>query len=175
MNCQQFTEELYEYLDGTLSLGRAADARQHLAICSACRRALEREQATARFLNESLHEATADLSLNPPAALIVQRNSEQRQSNFFQLAWRWLTAEAIRPAGIGATFLVMMAMLFVVQRERMDSAPNRAGQAEAAVVDVPIVSASHVFQLQNDTVIDAIGSTIAVAHAGFIRNNEHRF
>jgi len=65
MNCQDFQDNLYDYLDETLNAARQAAAREHLRQCENCRHALAREKAVAQAIRHSLEQATAGLSLRP--------------------------------------------------------------------------------------------------------------
>lgn len=65
MNCRWFQKHLHEYVDGSLFRGRRAAAEAHLARCSACREAVQREQHIARFLSREFEQSTESLALGP--------------------------------------------------------------------------------------------------------------
>ncbi len=65
MNCQDFQNELYEYVESTISATERAAAEQHLAGCDACRRAVEKEQKLAGILAARLRQSGETLKLNP--------------------------------------------------------------------------------------------------------------
>jgi anti-sigma factor RsiW len=63
MNCHQFQDKLYEYVEGSLRAEAQADADKHLAGCAACRQRVQQEQEMARSLSEGFQRATAGLEL----------------------------------------------------------------------------------------------------------------
>ena len=65
MNCQDFSDMLYEYLDDALSDDVRAAAREHLGRCGDCRRALLREKTVAKSIRNSFDRATWGLSIRP--------------------------------------------------------------------------------------------------------------
>ena len=50
MNCRDFQDELFEFLDGTLSPDKRAGAERHLMECGACREAVRQHQQWAQSL-----------------------------------------------------------------------------------------------------------------------------
>lgn len=65
MNCRRFQNQLYEYVEGSLSAGAQAAAERHLAGCSACRQAVRKEQQFAQILSNRLRQGTESLTLRP--------------------------------------------------------------------------------------------------------------
>lgn len=65
MNCQSFQNELFEYVEGTLSTDEQAAADKHLASCDACRQAVEKEKRLARALSSRLQRSSESLALRP--------------------------------------------------------------------------------------------------------------
>ncbi len=65
MNCPHFQDQLYEYVEGSLSAGDQAAAEQHLAGCDACRQAVRNEQQLKRSLSGLLRQKTESLTLAP--------------------------------------------------------------------------------------------------------------
>ena len=70
MNCQRFQNELFEYVDGTLSADALAAAQKHLAGCHACREAVKREQGIETALSSRLRQSSQTLTLR----LEIRRN-----------------------------------------------------------------------------------------------------
>jgi len=50
--CDAIIERSYEYLDGELSADADSLIREHLAVCPACRGAVQRDQAFLAFLEQ---------------------------------------------------------------------------------------------------------------------------
>jgi len=65
MNCRRFQNQVYEYVDGTISALQRAAAERHLARCGACRQAVHREQQLAHVLSARLRHDAESLTLRP--------------------------------------------------------------------------------------------------------------
>src|SRR5882757_2476132 len=107
MNCQEFNERLYEYLDEALPTDVEAAAREHLQLCEDCRRALGREKVMAQSIESSLNLATARLSVGPE---LLRRIVEAPQARpmapgIVSLIWEWSALKSIRFAGAAAALL----------------------------------------------------------------------
>ena len=113
-------------------------------------------------------------------AMISRRRSWSLESSAISLnpwmrAWESLVAFPIRSMAAGAVFLGILVLLIAVPMHRR-AADNAGLQADApnspgaCVIDVPIQSQVHLFQRQNDTVLDTIASAVAVAHARLLEN-----
>lgn len=63
MNCQEFQNELFEYVEGSLAAREQAAADEHLSQCSVCRQAVERERQAAQFLYEGFRQSVESLVL----------------------------------------------------------------------------------------------------------------
>ena len=53
MNCKQFKNLLYEYLDGDLPADKMINAETHLQRCDICQKALHREKKLCKRLFEA--------------------------------------------------------------------------------------------------------------------------
>lgn len=67
MNCGQFQDEIYDYLDDTLSPSEKAAAEEHLLQCGACQQAMQRELLLARTLSTRLTQAVESVNLDANA------------------------------------------------------------------------------------------------------------
>jgi len=65
MNCRRFNNLLFDYLDGALSARARAGADAHLAVCNACRQAVQQNRQFAQLLTNRLHQGTESLTLHP--------------------------------------------------------------------------------------------------------------
>ena len=63
MNCQDFPNELFEFVEGSLPLRHRRAAEEHLASCPACRLQLQQEQQMAQALAREFQHLTAELTL----------------------------------------------------------------------------------------------------------------
>jgi hypothetical protein len=88
-----------------------------------------------------------------------------------------LIGTAVRPARASAALLCLLFLFFGVQfyrRTANDSPPKTTAQASqySWVIHVPIPAQTHVFQHQNNTVVDAIAASVAVGHAVFFEDKK---
>jgi anti-sigma factor RsiW len=60
MNCQDFKDVLYEYVDDTLSAEDRRRAHQHLERCADCRWALQRDMVIGRSIQRALVRLPAE-------------------------------------------------------------------------------------------------------------------
>jgi len=174
MNCQEFNEQLYEYLDEALPADVQASAREHLQRCGDCRHVLEREKAMARSLEHSLDLATARLSISPELRRRIVEAPQARPMSpgILPLIRQWFAFKPIRFAGAGVALLAAI-LLFVALNDRRQPAakssspvPPNNDQA-GLVIDVPFQTQTHVLRQQDGTVIDAVTASVAVGHAHF--------
>lgn len=175
MNCRDFNDRLYDYLDDTLDSDVHARIDEHLRECADCRRALGREKGLAESIKASLEHATVNLSLRPETLpnLLVERTPSPSPAGVFIRAWQWLIACPVRPASAGAVLLAAL-VLFIGLEARHQPAENSGSQAaimaeeNACVIDVPIQNEVHVFRRQNGTVTDVVTPGVAAGYARFV-------
>lgn len=77
MNCGHFQENLYDYLDDTLSPSEKAAAEEHLLQCSACQQAVQSELLLARTLSTRLTQAVESINLDSNARKGITRAALQ--------------------------------------------------------------------------------------------------
>jgi len=68
MNCRQFQNDLFEYVEGSLPPAQRRAVDGHLATCPACRLRLAQEQQVAQTLAQAFQHHTAELTLPPDFA-----------------------------------------------------------------------------------------------------------
>jgi predicted anti-sigma-YlaC factor YlaD len=172
MNCREFNERLYEYLDEGLPTNVQAAAREHLQLCEDCRRALEREKVMAQSIESSLNLATARLSVGPELRrrIVETRRVSPMAPGIFSLIWQWFALKSIRFAAAAVALLVSI-MLFVGLHYHRHPATNSSSpmipnhNQEICVIDVPFYTETHLLQQQDGHVLDTISSSAAVGHA----------
>jgi anti-sigma factor RsiW len=87
MNCQDFQELLFDYVDGTVPASRRSEIDQHLAVCGECRESLEEHRRLAREFSGRLRQSAQSLSLTPEtrrrmvAALLSPSAEASQQPN----------------------------------------------------------------------------------------------
>ena len=171
MNCKTFHGLLYDYLDEAMDAEVEAAARQRLELCDACRNAFLREQAISNSMRKSLNEATACLSVRPGMRQNVLKALESKPAPLSA----WLDALrsfiAVRPAGAVAALLGVALLLLCMRLYRQ--APNHAARTSVAqtghspcVINVPLLTRTHVFRLQGNAVVDSIVDEPGIADAG---------
>ena len=87
MNCEQLQENLFEYLDETLSPAEKAAAEKHLAGCGVCRDTVQRELLQAQTLSSRLSQAIESVALDSNAQrrivnTVRSRSAKSRESSF---------------------------------------------------------------------------------------------
>ena len=162
MNCQEFQNELFEYVEGSLAVGEQAVADEHLLQCSACRQAVERERLAAQYLSEGIRRGVEPLVLR----LGVQRRiltaceagsaAHVRDGLIFGLWQRFAW-----PVGIAAALLVTV----IAGMNHFSGARGVGGKAQSVVsiedsYQVPI----HKFHAEGNLVTDNISyETVVVS------------
>jgi len=94
MNCEEFQDILFEYVEGNVPQEQRADADGHLARCAECNAALRREKQVQQRLSSGLQQTVAALYLGSQgrAQLLkvfeANRQSSQRsQAQVFAELW----------------------------------------------------------------------------------------
>ncbi|HTV40298.1 MAG TPA: anti-sigma factor [Candidatus Sulfotelmatobacter sp.] len=125
MNCRRFHDELFEYVDGTLSADELTAAEKHLAECEACRQAVEKERRLASALSSRLRQSTQSLTLRPEIRRNIVTASRKRGSALIDL-WKYWVRMAVIP---GAALLIAGVLL----------AGHFSGTRRHETVSVPVV------------------------------------
>jgi len=112
MNCRDFQNELYEYVEGTLSAGARAAAEQHLTGCDACRRAVEKERKLTQALYKQLQQTSETLTVRPETirSILAAARTESPTSTMADSIvglWRWFRLAAVPSSLLGIAVLLM--------------------------------------------------------------------
>ena len=128
MNCEQFNDQLPEYLDKTLPAAALATARDHVQQCNACRQTLARQEALAKSIRLSLHQETKGLSLRPEArrnilnALDLEKpagTAREGSLDFLASLWR----QPVRAGAILLCLLLFISGSHFILRQAVRLAP----------------------------------------------------
>ena len=108
MNCQNFQNDLPEYMEGGLAPDQRRAADRHLAECPECRHLLQREHAMARTLSQGFRQSVQHLTLPPDfQKRLATAIGEERAAKIIPLressASGW--ARFLWPVGIAACVL----------------------------------------------------------------------
>ena len=159
MNCRRFQNELYEYLDGSLSRRGRAAAEEHLSACNACREMVSQERRRAQSLSDKFRAATDSLQLPGEvghrvlAALADEHctPNQQQHTVLFRRRLAWQLA-------VAAAGLVLLVGFFLFVRPPGPGAPHSQPHVANKVVSahfcymVPI----YTFRHEGAFVIDAL-------------------
>jgi len=163
MNCTEFQNELYEYVEGSLAAGAQSAADEHLSQCSACRQAVDLERQTAQFLSEGFRRNVESLVLRPEVRRRILTAPEcesatQVRGGVIVGVWQRFAW----PLGIAAALLVVAAIVginhFSGAREVVHGAGSVVFSEDS--YQVPI----HKFRAEGNLVTDNISyETVVVS------------
>jgi hypothetical protein len=175
MNCTDFNALLHEFVDKTLRGDARAAAGKHLEECGDCRRALMRERAFAKSIGHSFDRALTGISLPPQTRQKIRALSSNSPLPGAPRPWRSIILSLARPVCASAVLLCLL-LLFGGIHFLHRKAPRPKITAETSpyswAINVPIPVQTHVFQYENGTVVDAIVTRVAIAHAGFLEDEK---
>jgi hypothetical protein len=177
MNCQEFNDNIFEYVDEALSAPALAAARDHVRVCADCRCALLREQARAHSIQQSLNNAVAGLAFSPKLKQNLLRLPGRKPTlaEAWKQIWQRLFPNSLRPIGFGAALLCFGLLVLEIQVHRRSGRSVQQGgdtRGSMYVVDVPIQTQTHVFVRQNNMIVDTLVAGVSVGHAGWGKANE---
>jgi anti-sigma factor RsiW len=152
MNCQSFHDQVFEYLDGSLSASAQSAAESHLEQCAACRQAVRAHQElSARFRRETdglllrpevkrrIEEALTDTAAAPAM--------EQPLLGFWRrFAW---------PAAIAAAVFVAAGLSL---RRPLPPRPQPS-KDESVSIRFSSCEPTYTFRRRNNLVMDALTCT----------------
>lgn len=132
MACEQCNDWLMDAALGALPSRNEAELRRHLAVCSSCRSALERERLLLGAIDCGIAASMAAEPAPEMVARVRMRLAEETASaaNAFRL---WLP--------IAAAVLAMVVLLAHWFRPRVPSAPGVAGETPPSTPQVAVPSA----------------------------------
>lgn len=150
-DCQNFREQILDFIAGTLPAGRIAELQRHISQCSACRTYLQALQADDELLGdfaESMQPAVARLENNVIDAL--ERRPSKKPVCTIAI-WRTITKSRItRLAAAGMVLVVCWFMLTVSNRDKLEedetNRPVAAVRAKTPSELVSAISLSMVFR-----------------------------
>jgi anti-sigma factor RsiW len=159
MNCRRFQNEIYEYLDGSLSRRAQAAAERHLSACAACRQMVSEQRRTARSLSDKFRTATDSLQLPPEfghrvlAALAAEHSASNEQDGIV-LFWRRLAW----PLAAAASGLLLLAGFFFFVRPPGPGVPRSQPHVAKNEVSIHLsyVVPIYTFRREGGFVIDAL-------------------
>jgi anti-sigma factor RsiW len=159
MNCRRFQNEIYEYLDGSLSPAAQAAAEEHLSACAACRQMVRQERWSTQSLSDKFRRVTDSLQLPPEfghrvlAALADEHRARDAQHGIV-LFWRRVTW----PLVAAASGLLLLAGFFFLSRTPGPGVPHsQLHVAEDEVsVHLSYVVPIYTFRREGGFVIDAL-------------------
>jgi anti-sigma factor RsiW len=173
MNCEEFQNELFEYAEGSLATGEQAAADEHLAQCSACRQAVDRERQTTQFLSEGFRRNVESLVLRPEIRRRILAEAEGKsatQSPSGMIVGLW--QRFAWPLGIAAALVVVAAIAGI----NHFSGARRVDHGAGSVVfsedsyQVPI----HKFRVEGNLVTDNISyETVVVSETLWVEKPTH--
>ena len=176
MNCEHLRENLYEYLDDSLSTPEKAAAQQHLSGCPVCREAVRRESQLARSLSGRLEQAVEMVALDPVArrgmATAVERKlaaSRDRPPVLFWscLAWPFATAAVILMVAI---WMGLHSVAGQNSHSEMARLPAPGGNREV-LIHLSYSVPGYTFRKEGNLVIDALTSDTLVADGALLMKN----
>lgn len=151
MNCPDFHELLFDYVDDTLAPRVKARADAHLENCASCRAAVERERTLAGSLRATLQRGTAQLSLDPGFHDRVLRAAAPAPARApWWSGWRSWHALPLQPAGAACALLLLVGLGFAAHR--WSARPRAASNASRPdtitwVVRVPLPAEQPAFEI----------------------------
>jgi hypothetical protein len=148
MTCQEFTDQLPDFLDETLD----AAAHRHLEACRECRLALRRTQALGRSLQRALERETAHLALTPDTRETILRaaRSVPTEASAGRSAWRWLFGHPLRALAAAAALAVVLLVTGQLRRQRSEQRAEHRGARSTWSINVPFQSGGQVGVIHAD-------------------------
>jgi anti-sigma factor RsiW len=175
MNCRRFQNQLYEYVEGTLSPTARAEAEGHLAACSNCREALRREQETAPALAARFQRGTEIRDR------ILAASRRQPEPIGFAESLLALWRRFAVPAAISAFLLLALGALMVTNIFRgQTQGGNTIGVGEHGVPSAVAIQVSsrvptYRFHREGNSVVDTLSYETVVASETVRRGNQETF
>jgi anti-sigma factor RsiW len=176
MNCEHLRENLYDYLDGSLSPSGKAAAEEHLARCLACRQAVQRESQLAQSLFSRLEQAVETVALDSLTrrrmATAVERKIAQSRERPFVLFWSRLALPFAAAAAI-LMAAIWMGLHFVAgQNSHLQTArlPRPAGNREV-LIHLSYSVPAYTFRKEGNLVVDALTCDTIVADGALLVKN----
>jgi anti-sigma-K factor RskA len=168
MNCRYFQNRLYEYVEGTLSAEALAAADKHLALCSACRQAVRKEQQLAQFLSDRLHHDTETLALRSSDRLRILaavENKSTSPANEMPILGLW--NRLVWPLVMAVALLLIVAFLrinYFSSAHKTTTAQSSDRDTHSAVsIQFSYCEPTYKFHQEGDFVVDTLSCETIVA------------
>jgi anti-sigma-K factor RskA len=184
MNCRSFQNQMFEYVEETLSADARATVERHLAGCDACRHAMQKEQQLARILAARLRQSSETLKLNPGirhhVLAAARRNPASiKVSESLTCSWGyWL-----RLAAIPLCLLLIAALLLAIHFShksrpeitiKLPMPPVASHPAQSPVsIQISYQIPTYKFQQEGNLVLDTLSYETVQANATF-RSTDHQ-
>ena len=158
MNCRHLQNELFEYLEGSLSRRAQAAAQRHLEECDACRQCVQEMQRTTEILSRRFRRDTESLTLYSNLQTRILAAVEKKSASpgavpFLPGFWRpfaW--------SGVGAAVLVVSVFLITALQLRHKRAAQSFGGDSGAAISIRIsyCDPTYTFRTEGNFVIDSL-------------------
>ncbi len=165
MNCRRFQNNLYEYLEESLSPRAQAAAEKHLAECAVCRKVLQTQRRVGQLVSAKLRETAERLQLPPEVGQRVLAALDEERTQPTRLAappwgqgavlfWR----RPAWPLAAAASVLLLTAGLyFFIRAPGPGTTYPPAHRARAdIVVQLSYVVPTYTFRQEGGFVVDAL-------------------
>ena len=165
MNCQEFQDILFEYVEGSVSQEQRTDADSHVARCAECNAALRREKQMQQRLSSGLQQSVEALNLGSQGraqllkVLEANRPSCRRsQAQVFAELWVRVVA-ALGAAAVIAGLAVWIWRPGVSPQIAKETNPTpvaaQVSKAKPTIqIRLPGLVTSYTFQQNGDFVVD---------------------
>ena len=165
MNCQEFQDILFEYVEGTAPQKQRADADIHLARCAECNAAVRREKQVQQRLNSGLQQSVEALNLgSQERAQLLElfeashQFSRHSQAQIFAELWVRVVA-ALGAAAVIAGLGVWVWRAGVSPQISQETGPTpvtvQVSEPKPTIqIRLPGIASSYTFQQNGDFVVD---------------------
>ena len=174
MNCEEFQETLFEYVEGSMSPQKRAEAQTHLEGCGTCAVAVKREKQVQQRLSAGLRQTVEALNLGiERRGQVLKICANNRES--WERSWgqRFAPVWVRLAAALGAA-AVIAGLAVWVWRPGVSSSVTQATSPTSVALQVseqrptiqirlPGIATSYTFQQSGDFVVDAF-----VEHTNFV-------
>ncbi len=161
MNCRQFQNDLYEYLERSLPAAARAAAETHLEECFACRQRVREEQEVAQLLKAGFQRATTGLELPAEVgqrvmAAVATKRAAREEGQSGGWLWRWLAW----PATAAASAAVLVAGWVLLAPSSGPGTGNPQPRLVRGPISVQLsfVEPVYTFRHEGGVVVDALTS-----------------
>jgi anti-sigma factor RsiW len=170
MNCRRFQDQVFEYVEGSLSARARAAAEEHLAGCPACREAVRQEEALRQRLARRLRQGAESLKLSPEIRrnLLAAARREPASPALSELIAGWWARFAL-PLSAGVAVLMLGAILWlnhlIGPQPPGGAIAQRPGRDAASAVSVEWSSRvpTYQFRREGNAVVDTLSvQTVSV-------------